>query len=641
MRIGSRSVMGTQSQRVDAFAFTALGVFLIGLLAVLGRVAQLQVRPGEDLRPFIQNRISSRPEIGRRGDIIDRRGRVLAATTLGMRVFIDPVTFGKPDGAKFEQIAAVVGMDPGDVADRIVTRLEVHRRRLEEGKSPIRYVPIGDVLTEEQAALASQISMPGFHTERVPVRQEFSGTAAASIVGKVGFGDEGLLGAERLFDEPLRPERGEIDYVRDARGRPLWVEATGYQPAVAGDTVRLSIDVAIQQIVLEELQKGVDQFNAGAARCVMVDPSSGEILAMADVVRKPPGAVPFTPEAYRQAAASGKFVRFITVKDDPGRKVHPSLGRNRCVEDVYEPGSTFKPFVWSAITDRGLATLGEWVNTHGGTWTTPYGRTIEDVVRLDSQTWRDVLINSSNIGMSQMVTRIPFHELRNDLVALGFGRKTGIGLSGETAGLLTSPKDWSNYTQTSVSFGYEIGVTPVQIVQAFCAFARQGDQAGTVPHVTLRAMDPGFDPGSAARVYGMDTAAAARSAMSVVAGKMAERAAIRFKDEPPLRYSIFGKSGTSKIARPGDKGYFERQYTSSFIAGAPVDNPRIVLVVVMDDPGPELRDQQLHFGSSTAGPVLTRIVRRTLEYMGEVPDMPDPSDGEGKKKGADRVAAAE
>ncbi len=631
MRRSTFALMSDSHRRVDVLAITVLGVFVVGLIGVLARVAQLQVSPGDDLRPFIQSRISSRPEMGRRGDLVDRRGRVLAATIMGTRVFIDPVTFGAPDGEKFARIGAVVGMDAGEVADRVVPRLEANRQLVEAGENPIRYVSVGSVLTEGQAAMASEMKIAGVHTERVPVREVVGGAAAASLIGKVGFDRNGLLGAEKAFDIALQPTQGEIDYVRDARGRPLWVEAAGYQPAETGDTIRLSIDSAIQEIVEDELVRGVKDFNAAGARCVMIDPNTGEVLAIADVVRTPPDAKPFSREALKAAIASGHFVRFLTLKPDPGRTVHPSLGRNRCVEDVYEPGSTFKPFVWSSITERGLAQLGEMVNTHGGSWTTPYGRTIDDVVRLDSQTWRDVLINSSNIGMSQTVTRIASRDLRSDLSALGFGNTTKIGLPDEASGLLTSLRNWTQYTQTSVSFGYEVAVTPLQIVRAFAAFARRGDLAGTIPSLSMRALDPNAPLPVAARIYSPATARETRDAMAVVATKMAERANARFKDDPPLRYSLFGKSGTSKISRPGMRGYFERQYTSSFIAGAPQNNPKIVMVVVVDDPGPELRDQLLHFGSQTAGPILARIARRTLEYMGEVPDLPDPEGGKPAK----------
>lgn len=609
--------------RVDALGLVVVCVFSLGLVAVLARVAQLQMSPSAELQPFIQSRITSRPEMGRRGDLVDRRGRVMAATTVGVRVFIDPVLFGPPDGVKFARIGAAVGMDVGDVADRIVPRLEASRIRVEAGESPIRYVPVGSVLTAGESAMAAELRMPGVHLEPVPVRELVGGDSMASIVGKVGYGDKGLLGAERSFDSELQPERGEIDYVRDARGRPLWVEATGYRPAETGETIRLSVDSAIQEIVEKELARGVVEFDAAGMRCVILDPNTGEVLAMADVVRTPPDAHPFSAAALKSAHASGKFVRFLALKPDPGRTVHPALGRNRCIEDVYEPGSTFKPFVWSSITDRGLARPGEWVNTHGGVWMTPYGRRIEDVVRLDGQSWRDVLINSSNIGMSQLVTRVPFHELRNDLSHLGFGSKTDIGLPGESGGLLTSPRNWTQYTQTSVSFGYEVAATPLQMVRAFSAFARRGDRAGTVPAITMHA-ELGAVDAPAERVYSAATAELARDAMGVVAMKMAERAGVRFKDEPAMRYTLFGKSGTSKLNRPGMKGYFDRQYTSSFIAGAPAENPRIVIVVVVDDPGPKLRDQLLHYGSQTAGPILVRITRRTLEYMGEVPSLPDP-----------------
>ncbi len=602
--------------RIGMIGMTAL--FVIVLL----RVAQLQIAPGARLAGHIDDRVASRSELAPRGDLLDRRGRVLAATRVGRRVFVDPVMFAQPYDRSIIALAEAIGVDVDDVGTRILTRIAENERREAEGLGPIRYVSIDGVLDAWRVDAVLALNLPGVHLERRSVREAPVGEATASLVGKVGVDHDGLLGAELAFDESLRPANGRLDYVHDARGRALWIEAGGYTAPAPGESLRLSVDLALQQIAMEELERGVREADAAGGRLLMVDPATGEILAMVDHVRHVPGVVKYVAEPGKRAPAPEPGVRYVVIPEDAGREIHPALGRNRCVEDAYEPGSTFKPFLWSVVTELGLAAPDEVINTEGGRWRTAYGRPIEDVVEKDEQTWSQVLINSSNIGMVKVCERLSYGQTQEAIRRFGFGTPSGLGLSGESAGLVTAPKHWTKYTQTSVSFGYEVAVSPLQMARAFCAFARPGDMAGTLPRLRLTAVgkQDAQETPVVHRVLPAQVAALAREAMKGVGENLDLRLRTgKGEGEAPFRYDIFGKSGTSKVARPGGRGYFDRQYCSSFIAGAPAAQPRVVVLVIIDDPGPERVRARTHYGSQVAGPVVRRVVERGLAYLGEAP----------------------
>ncbi len=612
------SVIG--GARIAAVGGGVIGLTLIVFLVVIGRVAQLQMAPGERLAAHMSDHELVREQWVRRGDLLDRRGRLLAGTRVGRRVFVDPVVFPTPSAPAIRELAETMGLDVSAVGERIVLRQARNERRAAEGRPLIRYVSIGRSLPEGIASAVEALGIPGVHLEKRSVRRSTASSAAA-LVGKVGVDHEGLLGAELALEDRLAAEPGRLAYVHDARGAGLWIEAGSLIPDKVGEDVRLSVDLAIQEIVREELERAVEELDAQGVRCVLLDPATGEILAMADLTRAPEDAVAFTRERLLEARRERERVRFQFVEDRAAGRIHPARARNRCVEDVYEPGSTFKAFMWASVTERGLATPEEIFDTEGGRWRTDYGRMIEDVVKLDEQTWRDVLVHSSNIGMAKGVERMTPQQARESILRFGFGRKTGVGLAGEAAGLVTSLKAWSKYTHTSVAFGYEVAVTPLQIARAFCAFARSGRDAGTLAAIRLTAME---DPpaGVVHRVLPAWVALATRSALERVAATMDERAGRAGLLDATPSYSMFGKSGTAQAPRPDRRGYLDRQYVASFIAGAPVDEPRIVALVVVDDPGPAWVRRNRHYGSWTAGPVVRRIVERTLAYLGVSPDLP-------------------
>jgi cell division protein FtsI (penicillin-binding protein 3) len=615
--------------------FTTIGsVAMMALSAVMlvlfARVVQLQLSPDELLVTHLPNHTSRLVEQAPRGDLRDRRGRLIASSDFGWRLFVDPTRFPDPPNSAIAALAVAADMDADFVGNRILQRIARNAKRKDVGKSLIRYVSVGSVLDDVSVDAINNLKMSGVHLERVPVRQFVETPGLESFVGLVGVDDHGLLGAEHAFEDQLKPQVGSLRSTRDATGRTLWVEIGSYSPAQRGGDVQLSVDLAIQEIAQEELERGIIEAGAAGGRVIVVDPLTGEILAMADEVHTVPGSIPFDRDLLESDLEPTP--RFVVISSDLEDDQPAALARNRCIEDVYEPGSTFKPFMWSAVTERGLLKPGDMIDTHNGRWRTPYGRPLEDVGHYEKLSWSDVLVHSSNIGMAQGVTRLSARQMRDAVIKLGFGSKTSVGLPGEASGLVTPIKRWSVYTQTSVAMGYEVAVTPVQMVRAFSIFARNNNLAGTIPSLRLTAADAGdFDVAMIHRVFPSRVALLARTAMKSVAKNMDDRMVKlgRYATEP--RYTMFGKSGTANIPRPDGKGYITTQYISSFIAGAPAETPRVVVLVVIDDPGPETAKTRQHYGSYVAGPVVRRIVERTLVYLGVAPTPSRSSDGSVKQ----------
>lgn len=682
----------------DRIAFWIRAVCLLALLAVAARVIQLQAYPGADLRAAINARTSGSDIDPVRGDLLDRRGRVLSTSRVGWRVIVDPVAAGDHTDRVIVALSTQLGASGDDIGGKVMRAAMANSRRIAEhaqstteepasdtpqsadasagvrawlsdiglvrpraadAATPglIRYVPVSGLISQDEAQAVKGLKLRGVFVERRSVRDIVGGESVASLLGKVGYRDFsteriGLMGAEKLFQEKLEGEPGSLRYKRDALGRPLWVERGDWTDATPGRDIRMSVDAEIQRIVTDELRQGMDEADAAGGRAIVLDPHSGEILAMVDLFREVPGLVDIpwhdpTSGQPRQPMPTG--VRFRVLREDPMREVEPALARNRCVEDIYEPGSTFKPFVWAAGYQLGRLKQDEIIRSETRSIRTWYGRLIQDVTFRKEMTWDDVLRVSSNIGMYNITERLTHDELREFVVRLGFGQRTNIGLPGETAGKVTSRRNWTKYTQTSVGMGYEVGSTMLQLVRGFSVFARRGDDAGTLPGVRLTAAGPEDDhrPGVIGeeifveRVFSPEAAIAVREPLKTVVQNMDNVRLRKHPGDVPVRYTMFGKSGTAYIActpppgmqRPfGAGGYIKTQYTSSFLVAAPAEDPEIVILVVIDDPGPALVPKLQHYGSHVAGPVVRRIAERVLPYLG----VPAPSENAAPPAGTER-----
>lgn len=553
------------------------GSLICVFVAVLGRVAQLQMLPSANLVEHSPPTSSVRPEMANRGDVLDRRGRVLATSCVGYRLFVDPQEVDDPYTVGID-LALLLNRNPVELDAKIQKRLDK------------RYAVLIDLLTDAEVEAVQTANYRGVGLEPILVRHRPYGDLAAPLIGKVGTGHIGRSGVEAALDSVLTGERGSLRYLRDVKRRAMWVEADGHVPAQDGHDVRLTIDVEIQRIAEEEIRAGVESVNAAGGRAMVFDPHSGEILAMTDVLRDRPGYGPFT--------------------EDKARADDPSLGRMRCVTDPYEPGSTFKTFVWARATELGLAQLDDVFNTHNGLYRTEFGRPIHDAYPYSELTWEGVMTKSSNIGMAQVAMRMTNRQLQQVVADFGFGRSTGSGLPGETWGLVTKPAEWNKYTQTSVSMGHEIAVTPLQMVRAFSAFCRDGsmppiqfivptEDVPIVPYVTQRPI-----PESIA----LTTRRAMRKVMTDGSGRRANEVA---------HFRMFGKSGTAELPKRDGRGYHKDRYVISFIAGAPLDDPRLVVLCVVEDPDRSLG----HFGGAICGPIAATVMNRALEYLGVPSDL--------------------
>lgn len=614
--------------------------FIIACLAlVVGRVAQLQIRPTDGLRPFIDDRTTSHVEPGVRGDLRDRRGRLLASTRFGERAFIDPTRFPVPPDEHLALLADALGEPMDQIASRVVPRIMQNMRRAElladaepsndPAQGPSRYVSIGGVLEEHQVQAVKSLKIPGVYFETRAVREVPGEELLAGLLGKVGIDHDGLLGIERSVDRAVQGTAGRMHYVRDAGRRPLWVEEDSFTSPERGMDVRLSIDLELQRIAHEELMRGIEDADAAGGRLIAADPHTGEILAMVDIVRDLPGLREIDWD--NPPGMPGAEGRYRTIRVDPKRWQEPSLARNRIVEDVYEPGSTFKPFMWAAVTELGLIRPSEMLDTEGGRWKTPYGRPIVDVTPKDKQTWTDVLVNSSNVGMVKGTALMNAEQMHDAVRRFGFGTPTRIGLAGESPGLVTPLKAWTKYTQTSVAFGYEVAVTPLQMIRAFSSLARTGNEAGTLPELSLiaRQIDEPADPTSVIkRATSPQIAELTRRTIAGVNANL-ERRVLR-SEAGEFRYDAFGKSGTAKIPLGkapegkklprGHQGYFPGQYISSFVCGAPLEQPRVVVLAIIDDPGTQAVRENRYYGAMVAGPVARRFLERGLTYLGVPPE---------------------
>ena len=538
----------------------------VAMLGVLARVGQLQLRPSPGITRLINSQRSGEDLPARRGSLLDRHGRVIAATRTAQRLFVDPLLIDDLNTFP-ENLGYQLDYDPAWVAQRL------------DGSRSQRYVVIDQQLGDARVARLEGFRLSGLSTELRLVRDYPQHTLAGQVIGFVGVDGQGLEGLELKFDSRLRGVDGAMRYWRDASQQPLWVQQEGYHPPVDGRAVTLSLDLVIQSFVDDELAKTCQEYGAESGQIVVMDPLTGEILAMA--------SWPFYDP--QDAGATSAEVR-----------------RNRCVTDVFEPGSTFKPFVWAAATEAGVARPGEQIDCHMGYYVSPQGRRLHDAHGYGLLSWEFVLVKSSNIGMAIVGQRLGARRMHEAVGRFGFGAIPGSGLPGEIAGLVNPLDKWTHYSVTSVPMGQEIAVTPLQLIRGFAVLAN----GGVLVTPTIHRVDPlraGGEPQINERIISQATADLTRRVLRSVVTDGTGR---RLKDSA---YEIFGKTGTAQVPGPG--GYLPDQYTAVFLGGAPFDQPRIVVACVIHRPD----KSKGYYGGIVAAPAAMGVIERTLTYMGVAP----------------------
>ncbi|MEM7682201.1 MAG: penicillin-binding protein 2 [Planctomycetota bacterium] len=538
------------------------------LVALLGRVVQLQAYPAERLGPLLDDTHGSGEIKARRGAIVDRRGRPVAISRVAYRMFVDPL-FIDDHSTYLERLAFGLGYDPAEVGRRLM------------GKSHRRYVVIDPRVPDDKLDAIREAGIPGVYLEPYVVREYPFGTLAGQLIGFVGSEGVGLEGIERRFDRAMQGSQGAYRFLRDRRARPMWVESRGYQAHAHGEPVRLTIDARVQQIAEQELERVVGRVKAKAGQIVVMEPYSGDVLAVAHYPLFDPGSFG---------------------ESDPDHR------RNRVVTDVYEPGSIFKPFIWAGLTELRQADPGETIDCEMGAWRMPNGRTLRDAKDKGLLSWSEVLMFSSNIGMAKVAARVDPAELHGMVAKFGFGSPTGSGLPGEVTGVLRNPAQWTSYSMGSIPMGHEVSVTAMQVVRGFCVLANGGYLV--TPRLVQRVGDEeqGLDAqNTPPRVL---SARAARLTRQVLRDTVSQGSG-RLADSP--FYEVFGKTGTAELPNAERGGYHRDRYISSFVAGAPTRRPRLVVGVFVHDPDKSID----HYGGRVSAPAARRVLERSLAYLGE------------------------
>lgn len=553
----------TQRQAVKPFTvrrWLLISVFLVTSIGLLWRAVELHVMSNDFLRHHGDARalrVISIP--AHRGMISDRNGEPLAISTPVDSVWVTPkAILEAPE--RLLDLAARVEEDPAAL------------RRLLEERSGREFVYVKRHVTPDAAEAIRRLAIPGVHLQREYKRYYPAGEITAHLIGFTNVDDVGQEAIELAFDHWLRGQPGSKRVLKDRLGR-IVQDVESIMPPDPGRELRLSIDRRVQYLAYRELKLAVAEHRARSGSLVLMDPWTGEVLAMA--------AQPSYNPNNRSGLKSERY-------------------RNRAVTDVFEPGSTLKPFTIAAALSSGQFTPRTVVETRPG-YVRVSDHMIRDLHDYGTLDVSGVIRKSSNVGASKIALSIGPRPLWEVCEALGFGRETGSGFPGEAAGVLQNYQNWSEIELATAAFGHGISVTTLQLAHAYSAIATDG----VLHPVSLQRVEGALE---GQQVLQPEVAMELRRMLESAVGPdgTGHRAAVR-------GYRVAGKTGTAHKSELG--GYSEDRYTSSFAGMAPASAPRLVLVVVIDEP-----QAGGYFGGQVAAPVFARVMQGALRILNIPPD---------------------
>lgn len=559
--------MGSKRAGVRLKLVTAL--LCLGFAGLWFRLFCLQTLECEKYRGLAEGMHTRQVPIhATRGKIYDRKGEILALSVPGRSVFVCPTQVKDPHAVA----AALEDALPIDAA-----ALEKRIRKRPESQ----FAWVKRLISAEEEAAVRALRLEGVHLREEPRRFYPYGKALAQVIGFTGVDQQGLAGVEFACGEVLSGRDGWRREHRDAFARRISNPSLAFHPAQDGNSVVLTIDANIQDFLESALDRCRDSHRPKGVIGIVLDPQTGDVLALA---QRPT----FDPANYG---------------DYPEES-----WRLRAVTDSFEPGSMFKPFVFAAALEEGIVRLDETIFCENGAYRIG-GRVLHDHHAYGDLSALDVVVKSSNIGMAKIGQRLGAAACRAYLESFGFGRVSGLGLPSEAAGYLAPPSDWSHYTLTSVPMGHEVSVNVVQVASAFAVFANGGYlvQPRILRGVLRRdgeTLEQYFDPVVKRRVL---SEATARRMVTHVLREVVARGTGRLANLED--YAVAGKTGTAQ--KLVDGVYSHSKYVSSFICTGPVQDPRAVVLIVVDEPsaGPG------RFGGSVAAPYAAEVLEATLDYI--------------------------
>ena len=545
-----------------------LGILLSALSVLVGRAVYLQVLDKQFLkRQGDLRHVGIMPVPAHRGRIIDRSGEVLAVSTPVKTIWVNPKEFLKSTVTvdKVEALANLLGMKAEEL---------IHRIGDDESRA---FAYLKRKISLDQADQVMALSLPGIYADREYKRYYPTGEVTAHLVGSTNIDGKGQEGMELVLDSALKGVDGARRSVRDGKRRIIEKMEEVRQP-VPGRDLALSIDARLQYVAHRELKNAVTQHKARSGTLVLLDARTGEVLAMSNQPA-------FNPNARG--------------------KISGDVSRNRAITDLFEPGSTMKPFAVACALELGLTHPHAMINTAGGEWHIG-SNVVKDVHSYGAMDVTRVIQKSSNVGTSKIALTIPSKKLWAFYHNLGFGQTLETSFPGEARGHLASYQGWGAFEQATLSFGYGVSVSALQLARAYTALANDG----VMPMTSLTKVDGEVD---AHRIMSAKTANSMMAMLETVVSKDGTA----FQASVP-GFRAAGKTGTVK--RLGARGYTTSSYNALFAGVAPASNPRLVMVVVIDEPS-----AGDYYGGVVAAPIFSKVMQESLRILNVAPDQPLPT----------------
>lgn len=532
----------------------------LAFLGLAGRAAWVQVIGNDFYRKQGEVRFARTLELpANRGRIFDRNGLLLATSVPVPSIWAIPEDVER-DKTKLAQLAKLLEMP----LPELLRKLE------DEDKN---FVWLKRQVDEPVAKQIAALDVKGIYQRKEYKRQYPEGEAAAHVVGFTSVEDHGQEGVELAFDKALAGRVGSRRVIKDRLGR-IVEDVVAQVPPVDGKDLQLSIDSKVQFFAYQKLRDAVLEHKAKAGSVVVLDVESGEVLALANYPSYTPGK--------RQNLTGAQL-------------------RNRALTDTFEPGSTMKPFIAALALEKGMVTPTTPIQTAPGRLTIG-GSTISDAHPHGVLTVNEVIQKSSNVGTVKMAMQMQPREMWDMYSQVGFGQRPQLPFPGIVSGKLRAPKTWRPIEQATMSYGYGLSASLFQLARAYSVFARDGE---LVPVTLLKTEGPA----AGVRVLQPKTAQSVRHMLHLATlnGGTAPKA-------QTMGYSVGGKTGTAH--KQEGKGYADRKYRGFFVGVAPVEQPRIVVAVMIDEPS-----SGKYFGGDVAAPVFSATVQQSLRMLGVTPDM--------------------
>jgi cell division protein FtsI (penicillin-binding protein 3) len=537
-----------------------VGVLAVSFLALVGRAAWIQVIGNEFFQKQGEVRYQRTLELpANRGRILDRNGLLLAISVPAPSIWAAPDDIDR-DKSKLANLAKLLGMRPA----------ELDKKLQNEDKT---FVWLKRQVDDSVAQQVAQLNIRGVFQRREYKREYPEGEAAAHVVGFTNVEDHGQEGMELAFDKDLAGKAGSRHVIKDRLGHV--VEDVGEQvPPVEGRDLQLSIDSKIQFFAYQKLRDAVVENKAKAGSIVVLDGVTGEVLALAN---------------------------YPSYSPDKRQNLSGEQLRNRALTDVFEPGSTMKPFTIGLALENGIVTPQTVIQTAPG-YVTMGGMKISDSHPHGALTVQQVIQKSSNVGTLKIALQMQPRQMWDLFTQVGFGQKPQITFPGAVTGRLRAYKTWKPVEQATMSYGYGLSASLFQMARSYTVWAHDGQ---IIPATLLKSTEPAMG----VQVFSEKTVDEVRTMLQMAAGPGGTGPKAQ-----TVGYSVGGKSGTAY--KQEGKGYSTHKYRSWFVGIAPIEKPRIIVAVMVDEP-----TAGKYFGGDVAAPVFSATVQQTLRMLGVQPDM--------------------